>query len=268
MLRQILRRWLAASPLADGLFRRVIWSRVHFPEHELRVLNDLYGRPFDVAVDIGAALGSYTWVLNRKAKNVVAFEPGRFHFAHVNSASMWSRVKVINAAVGAAAGTANLITPAHTNDGRHMATLSTRNPVTNAPTATKYTVRVVTLDEFLDDIVSADRRVDLLKIDVEGFENAVLKGGMERVRRDLPVVIAEIEARHNPDYAVFFDTLLGLGYSCYGYRDGAYVRFTADEAGAQEGPDHFVGEAHHRAEGYVNNFVFEHPNSAAKVLPK
>lgn len=268
MLRQTLRRWLAASPLADGLFRRVVWSRVHFPETELRVLHDLPGRPFDVAIDIGAALGSYTWVLNRKAKVVFAFEPGRFHFAHLNSASTWSRVKAINAAVGAVSGTADLITPAQTNDGRHMATLSTRNPVTSSPAATKSTVDVVTLDEFLDDAVGADRRIDVLKVDVEGFENAVLEGGLARIQRDLPVVIAEIEARHNPDYAVFFDTLFGLGYACYGHRDGAYVPFTAEEAGAQKAPDHFVGEALHRADGYVINFVFEHPNSTAKVLPK
>lgn len=268
MIRRTLRRLLAKSATADGIFRRVVWSRVHFPEHELRVLHALPGRPFDVAVDIGAALGSYTWVLERKARDVIAFEPGSLHFAHVNAASMWSRVRVVNAAVGAAPGTAELITPGDTNDGRHMATLSTRNPVTRAARATKAVVRVVTLDGFLAETVGMDRRLDLLKIDVEGFENAVLEGGMGRIRRDLPIVIAEIEARHNPDFAVFFETLLGLGYTCRGYRGGAYVPFTAEEAGAQDAPDHFVGEAHHRAEGYVNNFVFEHPNSAAKVLPR
>jgi len=267
-MRQVLRALLSRSPVADGLFRRILWSRIHFPEHELRLLNGLFGRPFDLAVDVGAALGSYTWVLNRKAQDVIAFEPGHLHFAHLDAARMASRVRVVNAAVGAATGSAELMTPGETNDGRHMATLSARNPVTNAPQVKRDTVRLVTIDDYLDEAFGCNRRLDLLKIDVEGFENAVLAGGMGRIARDFPVVIAEIEARHNPDYSVVFDTLAGLGYACHAYRNGSYVPFTAEEAGAQKAPDHFVGEAHHRADGYVNNFVFQHPKSAVKVLPQ
>ncbi len=267
-MRQALRRILSRSPLFDGMFRRVVWSRLHFPEHELRILNDMRGRPFDLAVDIGAALGSYTWVLNRKARDVIAFEPGRKHFAHVDAARISSRVRAVNAAVGAEAGMAELITPGETNDGRHMATLSTRNPVTNAPQVTKDMVRVVTLDAYIDENFDGTRRLDLLKIDVEGFENAVLTGSLRRIAGDHPVIIAEIEARHNPDYVEFFDTLAGLGYTCHGYKSGLYVPFTAAEVGAQEAPDHFVGEANHRIDGYVINFIFQHPNSVAKVLPQ
>jgi hypothetical protein len=163
---------------------------------------------------------------------------------------------------------AELMTPGETNDGRHMATLSARNPVTHTPQVKKDMVRVVTLDAFLDENFDRTRRLDLLKIDVEGFENSVLTGGIRRIADDHPVIIAEIEARHNPDYAEFFDTLAGLGYTCHGYKSGLYVPFTAAEAGAQEAPDHFVGEANHRMDGYVNNFIFQHPNSAAKVLPQ
>ena len=133
MVRQYMRRLLSKDSFIDGIFRRVIWSRLHFPEHEIRLLHSLPGRPFDLAVDIGAALGSYTWVLNRKARNVVAFEPGKKHFDHINAARRLSRVRVINAAVGESEGAADLMTPEDSNDGRHMATLSHKNPVIRAP---------------------------------------------------------------------------------------------------------------------------------------
>lgn len=266
MIRQTARRLLEKSPRLDGLFRRLVWSRVHFPEHELRVLDALPKDHFDVAVDIGAALGSYTWVLNRKARSVLAFEPGSQHFAHVDKARMLSRVHVINAAVGAEAGTAELLTPGATNDGRHMATLSAANPVTETADLVRDTVQVVALDSFLGQTLEPGRRVDLIKIDVEGFENAVLSGARARIAADHPVIIAEVEARHNPEYTVFFETLLELGYECLAYSGGAYVPFSAQEVGAQVAPSHFPEGGEHRVDGYINNFVFQHPQSAAKVL--
>lgn len=269
MMRRAARWALSKSPLVDGVFRRFFWSRVHFPEHELRVLHALPDRIFDVAVDVGAALGSYTWVLNRKAHDVIAFEPGNLHFAHINAARYLSRVRVINAAAGASECSAELIIPSETNDGRHLATLATDNPLSRASTAKKQTVRVVALSPYLDANLTPDRRVDLLKIDVEGFENAVLAGALARINRDHPVIIAEVESRYNPDYAVFFEKLSRLGYTCHGYRSGAYVPFSAADAGAQDAPVPSASTGSPRMNtGYVNNFVFQHANSAVKVLPR
>jgi FkbM family methyltransferase len=46
----------------------------------------------------------------------------------------------------------------------------------------------------LDDLVTAadiDTKVDLMKIDVEGMEVDVLKGGMATIERDRPVILTE-----------------------------------------------------------------------------
>jgi hypothetical protein len=63
---------LSWFPLLDGLFRRFIWSRIHFPEIEMRLLHEIQPGLIDVAVDVGAALGSYSWILNRISKQVYA----------------------------------------------------------------------------------------------------------------------------------------------------------------------------------------------------
>ena len=55
-MRAVARRVLERSPMLDGLFRRIVWSRVHYPERELRLLEAMPGRQLDVAVDVGAAL--------------------------------------------------------------------------------------------------------------------------------------------------------------------------------------------------------------------
>ena len=43
-------------------------------------------------------------------------------------------------------------------------------------------------------------RVGYLKIDVEGFELAVLLGAEELIKRDRPIIQMEIEKTHNPNY--------------------------------------------------------------------
>lgn len=266
MIRQTVRHLLAKSPTADGFFRRLVWSRVHFPEQELRTLHALPKGYFDIAVDVGAALGSYTWVLNRKARRVMAFEPGIKHHAHIQAALLGSNVTLTRAAVGATPGTAELLTPGQTNDGRHMATLSASNPVAQNPEVVRESVDVISLDIFLETHLENGARVDLIKIDVEGFECAVFAGAKGRIAQDHPVIIAEVEARHNPDYRRFFSNLTNMGYTCFTWRSDQYGPITPEEVGAQNVPDHFNQGGDHRAGDYINNFIFQHPQSEAKVI--
>lgn len=57
----------------------------------------------------------------------------------------------------------------------------------------------------LDDIVPADRKVDLIKIDVEGAELLVLKGGMSVLRNSKPVVVFE----HGMGASDYYDSYPG-----------------------------------------------------------
>jgi FkbM family methyltransferase len=265
-MRQLVRQFLANVPVLDCLFRKVIWSRIHFPEVEIRCLADLPGRPFDVAIDVGAALGSYTWVLNRKAATVIAFEPGEFHYRNLTAEIVKSRVIAVRAAVGARAGTAELITPGSDNDARHMATLSKNNPVSKASNAHRDMVAVVSLDEYIEQNLAPGRRVDLLKIDVEGFENSVLEGAKNLIARDTPTIIAEIEARHNADYAVFFETLEAQGYRPLAYLNGRFQPVQAADLADMHPPEKVDNATLRDGQSYINNFVFQHPNSAVKVV--
>jgi FkbM family methyltransferase len=43
----------------------------------------------------------------------------------------------------------------------------------------------------IDDVVPADRQVSILQLDVEGFEEQALSGGMETIQRCKPVLILE-----------------------------------------------------------------------------
>lgn len=262
------RKALERVPRIDAWFRRLVWSRMHFPEYELLLLDALHGRPIDVAIDVGGALGSYAWVLGRKARRVVVFEPGEFHNRFLNHAVAFSRIEVERAAVGDKPGELSLYTPGDDVNARHSATLSTDNPAIDVNTARASKVPVVTIDEYADRHLREGERVDLLKVDVEGFELAVFQGAARRIERDRPLVICEIEGRHNKRYREVFETLAGLGYTAYFTRGGKLVAMdsfdlhplqSAHDLAYRVSDDYRPGLG-----GYINNFVFEHASSRVK----
>lgn len=260
---------LGAYPVIDGFFRRVIWSRIHFSEMEQHFLNDLPANSIDVAIDVGAALGPYSWILNRKARQVFAFEPGEKHghFLEVNVAG--TRVKLVRAAVGDTFKTVHMYTPGSDTHALHSATLSQSNPVAAHSNVIIRKVDQVTLDGLFENKLGEDRSVDVLKVDVEGYENAVFRGAVALLQIHHPLVICEIEARHDPAYRKTFELLRSLGYKSFIFRAGGYrlfegdniLEFQSDEALQERLSRHYDPVTN----AYLNNFVFQHPLSRLKV---
>jgi hypothetical protein len=97
---------------------------------------------------------------------------------------------------------------------------------------------------------------DFIKIDVEGHELAVLRGGRQTLATHKPTLLVECEARHRPDGDVrpVFDFLASLGY------EGSFFW-----QGRRRPLDEFDVAVHQRVEptdkrlpqGYANNFAFE-----------
>lgn len=142
-------------------------SEIYEPDVWKRLMDEVCEG--DVVIDVGAYIGLYTIPLAKRVGpkgKVVAFEPDPENFTrlkeHVALNSVGERVELIQAAVGIRSGTVPFKATGQT--GSHV-TLDSRH--------SSHTVRSVTLDEIL-----LHRRVDLIKIDVEGYEEKVLEGGL------------------------------------------------------------------------------------------
>jgi FkbM family methyltransferase len=261
---------LATMPLLDGLFRRFIWSHRHFPEAEMAFLHSLPPRSVDVSVDVGAAKGGYAWLLDRVSNQVIAFEPGAWHFGYLRRLLFGTHIKLVNAAVGAYAGEAELYTPGEDENARHEATLNTSNPVAQHSDARVDKVTQTSLDDYLAGALSPGRRIDIIKIDVEGYENQVVRGALKTLEVHRPFLICEIEARHNPAYAYVFETLRSLGYGCFVFRNRRYEEFSANGIEDLQRPSDLAirlsAEYQPGENSYLNNFVFQHPSSRIKVV--
>jgi FkbM family methyltransferase len=260
---------LSGVPLLDGLFRRFVWSRIHFPEIEMQFLNGIPTGRIDIAVDVGAALGSYSWILNRVSKQVYAFEPGRSHNEYLNRVVFGTNISVIHSAVGSVSEQVGMYTPGADTHAFHSATLSKNNPVINTKGTHVDLVDQVTLDAYLAHRLELGRSVDILKVDVEGYELEVFKGALDMLSNHHPLIICEIEARHNANYREVFILLRGLGYDCFIFREGKFELFSRDGIEEFQSTEDLNVRLSYNynvdTNKYINNFVFQHPQSRIKV---
>jgi FkbM family methyltransferase len=140
-----------------------------------------------IFVDVGANLGWHAIHAARCAavKRVVAFEPDAFNTWLLDrnlSLNDIENVVVFNCAIGAAAGTAHLHRYKPSNLGRHslLAQYGFGSRI----------VPILTLDGALDAIGLRESHVLILKIDVEGYEPAVIAGAARTLART-DVVVSE-----------------------------------------------------------------------------
>jgi FkbM family methyltransferase len=93
--------------------------------------------------------------------------------------------------------------------------------------------RVERIDDFLAD---SDRGVDFIKCDVEGAELLVFKGAIETLKKDKPVVFAEMLRKWSEKYDYHPNDIISLftdiGYRCFTVREGgklkSFTQMTAD----------------------------------------
>jgi FkbM family methyltransferase len=137
-------------------------------------------------VDVGANLGLYTWAFLSRIPDgqVIAVEPDPASLQLFrNTADRWGRsVEVHPVALSKEKSIRNLSID---RTGGHRSSLVANN---HGEDLLVHTCR-------LDDIVG-ERRVDLVKIDVEGAEMDVLTGGQQTIRTSRPCLI--VECFHRP----------------------------------------------------------------------
>lgn len=178
------------------------------------VLFDLVG-PTSHVVDVGGNIGSFALRFARKAVQgkVVSVEPhpGTFAKLAANKAlNNIANLELVNVGIGAEEAKFRLHQVVASNSGMNRI-------ITNAevdPSLPFVEITVVPLSKALQG--TAIRKVDLLKIDVEGFEDAVLQGSADIIQRDRPALFIELidaNLRENGSSArQLMDRLLAWGY--------------------------------------------------------
>lgn len=191
------------------------------------------------AIDAGANKGVYTHLISRLARHTYAFEPNPKMFRLLRRYA-GSGCTALPLALSDASGEAQLRIPygrkGHSNQGASLSPAKVR---------ANYTP-IVVRTAAIDDLALPD--IGFIKIDVEGFESAVIRGARATIARDRPAIQVEIEEAHTGrPIEQSFAEILELGY------DGLFVG-----GGALRSLAAFDPERHHRTReaGYVFNFIF------------
>lgn len=229
-------------------------ARGHNPELALLPLLNHGG----IFVDVGANIGDFSRVASLVFRQVIAFEPIPDLALKLRS-ELPRNVTVHALALSEAPGTATLYIPVqqgHTVSGLASLDRSANQLPDRAAEMAEIPVEIRTLDEFgLSD-------VDVIKIDVEGLEEFVLKGARETLQANRPALIVEIEDRHHPGKTVqVFQLLWDLGFDAYYYlgRILYSIARTSDDAAFQRMNRQHAGAS-------VINFIFLHPQRSRPQL--
>jgi len=145
--------------------------------------------PGSVVFDVGANIGMTAVISARKAEKVYAFEPDPTVFGLLEKtvAANGGAVETLNTALGDQEGQLSFFSNSTSASASHLvtaATLGQREATSRVP--------VTTVDAFVKH--SRVERLDLIKIDVEGFEIDVLRGASESIQRFKPAALVEFNA--------------------------------------------------------------------------
>ena len=159
-----------------------------------------------LAADIGANIGNHSLFFRNYYPQVFSFEPNPRTYKVLSlNAELSQDITCFNIGLSDSKRTAFLNVNAGNVGGSHLSSDATYRA------STQQEIKLDTLDNISD---SFGGRLGLLKIDVEGHELAVLKGGTALLKRDKPIVLFEQQVENFVDgESPVYEYLKSVGYT-------------------------------------------------------
>lgn len=222
-----------------------------FGDPELRLLQ-FFNDPTKCSIDVGANVGIYTFFLKKYSSICYAIEPNPNLVKKLRQCFS-SGVSVFEGALSDNNGSSTLSIPLIEGKELHgLASIEHSNPITEVYQVNTTAVVCKKLDDM--DIVGA---VGFIKIDVEGHELSVLKGGIAVLERDGPSIVVEAEERHKPGAVKnLIDFLISRGYKGYFLLDSYLHPVEYFDLEKHQNLDHASTNGKKTGKLYLNIFIF------------
>ena len=171
-----------------------------------------------LVVDVGAAYGIEATIARQRGHSVISFECRHDEFRRLRAQFRNDAlVAVEHACVSDRVGSATLLRAGHSSSLLASSLSGSQEmKLANAERQHQEEVRLVVLDEFLSTV---KQRLGVLKIDVQGYEPAVLRGARKTILNDQPFIFYEETFHKNDaqrmDGRLLWDVLgTNLTYGC------------------------------------------------------
>ena len=163
-----------------------------------------------IAIDIGANIGNHSLYFSDFFNTVYSFEPNSqvFKLLQLN-AKLVKNIHCFNFGLSSHASTSHLEIADLDNCGSAN--------ISNISTTKTISIELKTLDESISTINLINSKIKLIKIDVEGHEYKVLKGGEKTIMSAMPIIIFEQSATEFCNgSSPSIDLLKSFGYKKFG----------------------------------------------------
>ncbi len=208
----------------------------------------------NTVLDIGSHKGAYLYFMREKAGSsgkVLGFEPQSNLFQYlqkIKSLFHWDNVELNHLALSDSEGSVTLFIPGGKKGKSSSPGASIFKDFGESEFTLQEEVRTQTLDAFC---AEKNIRPNFLKVDVEGNELRVFRGGIDTLKTCKPSILVEIEERHVGKEQVLetFEFLHSLGYTGYvlkGMEQLPLTEFRFEIHQNQSDPNN-----------YCNNFIFK-----------
>ena len=184
-----------------------------------------------IILDIGGHSGQYAKLFSRLAPQgkIYSFEPGSYPLSILKLSvflNQLQNVVVVSEGLGAAPGKLSLVTPLKEN-GVFRFGLAYMGVKENYKFTEVEEVPVTTIDKFAIDF--GLKSLDFIKIDVEGWEAQILRGGSKTIQRYRPTLLIELVAsqlsRTGDDLEEIWAMLMSWDYKPYVVIDDHNLNF-------------------------------------------
>ena len=203
---------------------------------------------FNNSIDVGSNSGHVTNVLSKICKNVYSFEPIDYLYRAQKVLFKNKNVKVFNYALGDR-NHKKVFYVSINNDPESSFLLKKKD-------SKKKKIKIIRGDSALK-----NNQIDFIKIDVEGFELNVIKGFKNLINKYKPILLIEIEKRHNSDFKKIFNLLNKKNYKIYFFNKNKNKLVSISHSKIEKFINRnqnlkFLGSGK-----YINNFFFKNAKS-------
>lgn len=238
-------------------YRSLSWKTLARSEFDAELLlMEFLLKPDSVFFDVGTNKGEYAYYAEKRIdpENIYLFEPEKK--LNKQLTSIFKSCHVYDIALSDSNGVHKFKIPVINGVVDNcLSSLEVEHKEDHETGAIIYEVKTETLDHFTKEKQLAP---DLIKIDVEGHELAVLKGGENYITSHHPTLIIEIEQRHHAsiDIETVFESFKNTGYTCYYYAKEQGRLFPYEDKAHLTNTKNYFGKIN-----YINNYIFIHRNN-------
>ena len=219
-----------------------------------------------VFMDVGANVGAYLYTLENhlKPENIFAFEPNPQLFKRLKR--LFPKVNLLSLALSDVSTIAEFKIPVINGEKVHTrGTLQTSIKEKNEEKTILQKVEVKPLDDLVFDEGYIEKgrnaqtdkfnlkKLDFIKIDVEGNEMQTLRGAKKTIEKFKPILMVEMEQRHHKENLwTLISEIADWGYSVnFLDRKTLQPKLLTEEFLNQQNPDNVKNY-----KDYINNIIF------------